>query len=214
MQIIKLILLKIQGYKMGQFFTVFLLTLVFISLLGGVIVESIIVSILAVGIYAVLEQLLFIDDGEVLEMLEITRFSHKICMRMANILDVENCDIRDKFLTDFNNISKIEELKKWKSIRTTTHTVIAYELINIILEKNNLKKLKRTEFSEISNKVITIEKCTQTFYLKIKKKKKPMMNRSLVYKYRLSELKKAIEAGVFKEKDFYDIEINIKLLLD
>jgi len=40
------------------------------------------------------------------------------------------------------------------------------------------------------------------------------MNRSLVYKYRLSELKKAIKAGVFKEIDFYDIEIDVKLLLD
>lgn len=211
MLLFKLILLKIQGYKMGQFITVFLLTLVFSLLLGGVIVESIITSIFATGSYAVFKQLLFIVAGEVLE---ITRYSHKICMRMTNILNIKNCDIKKMFLDDFDNLSKIKELKKWNNIKTTTHTIIAYELINTILKKNNQKSLKRTEFSKIINKVITIEKCNQTFYLKIKKKKKPMTNCSLVYKYRLSELMDAIKAGVFKKIDFYDIKIDVKLLLD
>ncbi len=80
-------------------------------------------------------QLSFINDNKVLKLLEITRFSHKICMRMANILNVKNCDIKDMFLDDFNNISNFEELKKWKTIRTSTHTVIAYDLINIIKKK-------------------------------------------------------------------------------
>lgn len=92
--------------------------------------------------------------------------------------------------------------------------MFAYELVNRILEKNNHKKLSRRYFQNIVNEDIKIDRHGQTFNISIKKKKKQRSNSSLVYKYKFSELDNAIKANVFRNIDFYDIEIDVRLLLD
>jgi hypothetical protein len=209
MLLIKLIAVKLLGYKKGQFVAVFLFSFILQLLLGVSVGQAIIASSIIGVTYLLLYNVYFIKAGNILD---ITKYSHKICMRMENIPNTKNCDIEKMFLDDFNNLKNIKKLAKWKIISTTTHTVIAHELVNRILTENNQKTLTRKEFVSITSRDIPINKYGQDLFIKIKKKKNKRINFALVFKYNFSELKNAIKVNAFSKKDFYDIEIDVKLL--
>lgn len=87
---------------------------------------------------------------------------------------------------------------------------ICMRLINI----SDDAKSYDMKIGKIDKKHIQIYRIDKIQNIYIKKRKRQKTNFTMVYKYKFSELNDKIIDKVFRKQVFYDIEIDIKLLLD